>query len=116
MKKRKNKNFALRIPEDLYNSVYQKALRDNTSVNETINRLINSAMLENRNYFELQYLNTGQKFGLKEDHENPEKPNTIYRLTGINKQNGAFIIQDITNRKNCEFKFSEYFYKPIFVI
>jgi len=114
---RKNKNFALRIPENLYNEVYKRASQDNQSINTTINRLINSSLMENRYYFELQYLDKGQKFGFKEEHENPEiKTPTIYRFVGINKMNGAFQCQDLTNKKNCELKFSTYFYKPIFVI
>lgn len=115
--KNKTKNFALRMPEGLFNSVYEKALKDNKSINKTINILINSAMLENRNYFELQYLDTGQKFGFKDEHENKEiKTPTVYRLNGLNRKNGAFICQDLTNKKNCELKFSTYFYKPIFVL
>lgn len=108
-----NKNFALRSPGLLLDKVYKKASSDNQSVNETINRCLNHALVSDQIYFELQYLNTGEKFMFK-DHF-PYYINR-YRLLGIDKNNGAFIVQRIGNFEPQELKFSENFYKLIYTI
>lgn len=114
-----NKKFALRTPGPLLDKVYKKASSENQSVNEIINRCLNHALISDKIYFELQYLNTGEKFKFKlpPDHFKVYSLHlNSYRLLKIDQDKGTFIIQRIGNFEPQELKFSENFYKLIYTI
>ena len=119
MTKKQNKPFALRMPTDLQEKVYKRAAAQNQSVNQTINRLLNNSLMTERIYFEMQYLNKGERFIFKDDETRQQNGEIlaapIYRYVSIHPENGNFICT-LAGNINKQFKFSEVFYKPIFRI
>ncbi len=113
----KRQRFDLHLEPEIQGATYKKAKEVDKSVNKTINRLLNHALNFKDIEFEMQYLDKDERFGFVEDHkpENLKAEGIIYRLVEIDNNNGAFICETrVGNVK--KFKYSEYFYKRVFII
>lgn len=109
--------FDLRMKDKIKDDVYKKASKDNKSVNTTLNRLLSHSLLEETTFFEMQYLDRGDRFGFKEDHlqneTNTNKP--IYTLEKIDSETREFLCKTKKGVK-VKFKFLEVYNKPVFII
>ena len=118
-------HYLLNLKPDLKDRVYKLSNKNNKSLNKTINRLINHALMDERTFFEFQYLDKGEIFIFKADIElceqnnkeakHPKKNPIKYRFMSIDKETGASICKKLGGRipEVVKFKFSENFYKPV---